>query len=294
MTRVALIGPGAVGGSVAAWIAQAPGVALSLCVRTPFDRLVVETPDGTLAVDAAMLVDPAGAEPVDWVLVATKAYDAPAAASWLKRLVGPATRVAVLQNGVEHVERFAPYLPAEQIVPAIVDIPAERSAPGRIRQRRFGSIIVPAGRNGEDFARLFAVSPIEIVTTDDWLSAAWFKLCVNSAGAVSALTLQPAGVARRAPIAAIMRDLVSECAAVGRAVGARLPDDVADEVVRRYQEGPPDSINSMHADRVEGRPMEVDARQGVIVRLGRAHGVATPVNAMVAALLEAAGDLPDS
>jgi 2-dehydropantoate 2-reductase len=285
--RIALIGPGAVGGSVAAWMAQGEGVELILCVRTPFDRLIVETPTGVLSVGADMLTDPAAAEPVDWVLVATKAYDSNAAIPWLERLVGPGTRVAVLQNGVEHVERFSAFVPADRIVPAIVDIPAERSAPGRIRQRRSGSVIVPAGTNGEDFVRLFEASPILASTTDDWVSAAWFKLSLNSAGAVSALTLQPAGISSREPIAAIMRSLVSECAAVGRAEGAALAEDIAEEVVRRYQASPPDSINSMHADRAEGRPMEVDARHGVIVRRGRKHGIPTPVNEIVLALLEA-------
>ena len=285
--KIAVIGPGAVGGSVAAWVAQGEGVELILCARTPFDRLVVEHPAGSLELAPRLVTDPADAEIADWVLIATTAYDAASAALWLARLVGPATRVAVLQNGVEHVDRFAPHLPADRIVPAIVDIPAERSRPGRIRQRRNGTIIVPAGRNGEDFVRLFDASPIEASTSEDWLSAAWAKLCLNSAGAVSALTLKPAGISQREPIASIMRALVEECAAVGRAEGAELPDDIAERVIGHYRASPPDSVNSLHADRIAGRPMEVDARNGVIVRLGRRHGIDTPANAMVTALLEA-------
>ena len=50
----------------------------------------------------------------------------------------------------------------------------------------------------------------------------------------------------------------------------------------------PDAENSMVADRRAGRPMEVDARNGVIVRLGQKHGVPAPVNALMVALLEAA------
>ena len=61
------------------------------------------------------------------------------------------------------------------------------------------------------------------------------------------------------------------------------------QVVAGYRAGPADGINSLHADRLAGRPMEIDARNGVIVRRGAVHGIATPVNAMVAALLEAAG-----
>lgn len=289
-TSIAVIGPGAVGATVAAWLAQNPALEVAVCVRTAFDRLEVETPGGPITASPRVLTAPDEAEVVDWAIVTTKTYDAVATGAWLARLVGPDTRVAVLQNGVEHVARFSADVPAERITPAVVDIPAERSAPGRVRQRRDGTILVPDGEAGDAFVALFAHTPIAVSTTPDFTTAAWKKLALNCAGAVNALTLQPSGVARREPIADIMRALVGECVAVGRAEGAVLPDDLPDTVVEGYRSGPADGVNSLHADRAAGRPMELDARNGVIVRLGARHGNATPVNAMVVALLEAAAE----
>jgi 2-dehydropantoate 2-reductase len=74
--------------------------------------------------------------------------------------VGPETRLVVLRNGVEHVEPFLDRLPAERIVPAVVDIPAERDAPGRIRQRRDGWLKVPDSEAGRAFVALLAHTPI--------------------------------------------------------------------------------------------------------------------------------------
>jgi 2-dehydropantoate 2-reductase len=193
-------------------------------MRTRFAGLAVETPEGPIAASPRQLSDPAEAEPVDWVLVTTKAYDVAGAARWLERLAGPDTRVAVLQNGVEHAARFAPYMPAERILPVMVDIPAERDAPGRIRQRRRGKMLVPAGADGREFAGFFADTGIDVAETGDFPSAVWRKLCVNSAGAVMALTLEGNGVAWREPAAGVMRALVAECIAVGRAEGADLAD----------------------------------------------------------------------
>ncbi|EJL26826.1 2-dehydropantoate 2-reductase [Caulobacter sp. AP07] len=286
--RIAVIGPGAVGGAVAAWLAQNPALTVEVCARTAFDRLEVETPGGPLVANPRVLTAPDQASPVDWALITTKTYDAAATGAWLAALVGPATRVAVLQNGVEHVERFTPYIDPARITPAVVDIPAERAAPGRIRQRRDGTILVPEGAAGDAFVALFAHTPIAVSTTADFRTAAWKKLALNCAGAVNALTLKPAGIARREPIADIMRALVGECVAVGRAQGADLPDDLPETVVAGYRASPTDGVNSLHADRAAGRPMELDARNGVIVRLGARHGIATPVNTMVVALLEAA------
>jgi 2-dehydropantoate 2-reductase len=248
--------------------------------------LEIETPRGPLTAQLKVLTDPAAGAPVEWVLVATKAYDAAGAATWFPQLVSQGTRVAVLQNGVEHRERFAPWLPADRIVPVMVDIPCERIAPTKIRQRAPGKMAVPDDEAGRDYAALFNGTIFELSVTPDFKTVAWRKLCLNSAGVISALLLQPAGVMRDDAIGELGRQLVRECVAVGRAEGAVLPDDVPDNVVETYRKSPPDSINSMHADRAAGRPMEIDARNGVIVRLGRKHGIPTPCNQMAVGLLE--------
>ena len=77
---------------------------------------------------------------------------------------------------------------------------------------------------------------------------------------------------------------------VGRAEGARLEDSLPDDIVASARRAPRDTLNSMAADRIAGRPTEHDARNGVIVRLGRKHGIAAPMNALMVALLEAAQD----
>lgn len=292
---IAVVGPGAVGGTIAAWLSRSPLVEeMVLCARSPLDRLVVETPDGSIIeAEPRVVTDPDQiTAPVDWVLIATKAYDVAGAAAWLKPLLGPNTRVAVLQNGVEHVERFTPFLPADRILPVIVDVPAERTGPGRIQHRRNGTVTVPAGEAGEAFAGLFAESVIEASTADDFLTAAWTKLSLNCAGAVNALTGEPGGVVRAEGVADLMREMVWECVRVGRAVGADLGDEIPDWVVERAMTSPADSVNSLLGDRLAGRPMEWDARNGVIVRLGRVHGIATPVNAMASTLLAAVGWRP--
>lgn len=287
MISVAIVGPGAIGGTVAAWLAQNPNIDVTLCARTPFKRLRIETPDGVIEAAPRVLLDPSNAEPVDWVLIATKIYDSVAAADWMIPLTGVNTRVAVLQNGVEHVARFKPYMTPERIVPVIVDIPAERRGSGDIRQRRFGSLLTPVTQNGAGFVALFSGTPIAAATTPDFTTALWKKLCINCGGAIFALTRQPSGVARRDDIRDAMRGLMQECAAVGRAEGANVDDAFIQEAVDRYRNGPTDSVNSILADRLAGRPMEIDARNGVVVRLGAKHGIPAPLNAFAVALLQA-------
>ncbi len=288
MARIAIVGPGAIGGVIAAWLSRTGRHSLVLCARTPVSDIVVETPDETITVNASTITDPLKATPVDWVLVATKTYDAAAAAEWLPGLRTENTPVAVLQNGVEHRERFARWLRPDQIVPALLYCPAERVAPNRIRQRRAARIDVPDDALGREFAGLFAGVSVEIAARADFQTALWRKLSVNCVGALNALLLEPEGIFRNPAVAEIARGLAGECVAVARAEGAVLDENAVEAVLELYRQNPPDTVNSIHADRLAGRRMEVDARNGVIVRLGRKHGIATPYNHMATVLLEMA------
>jgi 2-dehydropantoate 2-reductase len=287
MERVAVVGPGAIGSVIAAWLGQVPDVDLVVCARRPLDTLVVETPVRRITVRPTVLTRTEEAMPVDWVLVATKAYDAAGAGEWLRGLASKEAPVAILQNGVEHRERFAPYVPPEQIVPVIVDCPAERSSDGFVRQRGRALMTVEAGERGAAFAALFHGTEVEVKLSEDLLSVAWRKLCLNAAGVISAILLQPAGVMRDDALQKAAAEIVRECIAVGRANGARLDDTIVDQVIEAYCRAPPDAINSLHADCQARRPTELDARNGVIVRLGRKHGIATPCNELAVALVQA-------
>jgi 2-dehydropantoate 2-reductase len=286
-TSILLVGPGAIGATLAAWLAQDDRNDVTVAVRTPIDSLEVTTPQGIIRAKPRVVTDPAQARHVDWILVATKAYDSESAAAWFPAATGRHTRLAVIQNGVEHVARFEQHFARERIVPVMIDLPADRTAPGRTTQRGPAKMVVPAGKNGADFIKLFAATNFDLSQTDDFTTAVWRKLCLNSAGAVSAVVLKGAGISHHEGVAELMRAIVRECVAVGRAERATLPDTVPDEIVAGARRAPPDAENSMVADRRAGRPMEIDARNGVIVRLGKTHGIDTPMNALMVALLEA-------
>lgn len=288
MTSIAIVGPGAIGGTVAAWLAQRQDFDISVCVRTPIADLVVETPQGTIRATPRVVSEPDQASPVDWVLVATKAYSAETTRPWLEGLCGPDTRVAIIQNGVEQVRLFEHLVSRDRLVPVMINLPAARSAPGRIVQSRHGIIAVPAGHNGEDFVALFAHTEIEAEAHADFLSQLWVKLCGNSTAIIPALTLRAPGPVWSDELEAIVRGVADECAAVGRAEGAEVPQSVVDATVSAMKAMKEGSVaGSIHADRLAGNQMEVDARNGVIVRLGEKHGIATPYNRMLVTLLGA-------
>jgi 2-dehydropantoate 2-reductase len=292
MPSITIIGPGAIGGTVAAWLAQDPINQVSICARTPFSQLRVDTPNRTLIATPPLFFSPNKNQlvPQDWVLIATKAYDVDTAVQWLPELISDYTRVAILQNGVEHIERFSPYVDRQILVPVVVDLPAERRAPGHIRQKGTGNLISPDTENGRDFAELFTHTALTATTTTDFKTQAWKKLALNATGALSALLLKSIDLELHPEIEGLVRQIVSECIQVGRAEGATLPDELEDQILEGYRHPSTPSINSLHSDRLAGRPMEIDARNGAVVRFGQRHGIDTPMNQLMVTLLKATQD----
>ncbi len=287
MARVAIVGVGAIGGALAGLLETAGHHQITLCTRRPLTSLTVHTPDGEVHVNAHNATDPKSAEPVDWVIVATKTYDAEGAAAWLPALCANHAPVAIVQNGVEHRERFAPWVDGQHLLPVVIDCPVERKSDGTVHVRGGTLMKVEDAPLGRDFARLFTGTKAKVELVENFATAAWWKLCINSVGALNALTLKPASVLWEEPMAELARAMVEECAAVGRAEGAQLEENIADQVMALYRAHPADAVNSLLADRLAGRKMEIDARNGAIVRKGEKHGIPTPLNRMAVTLLNA-------
>jgi 2-dehydropantoate 2-reductase len=132
----------------------------------------------------------------------------------------------------------------------------------------------------------------DLEMTDDFLSVAWRKLLSNSLGGLMALTGRRAGAFARPDLADLALAYVTESLTVARAEGARLPDSLAEDLVEQLTTCPPDLGSSILADRNASRPLEWEARNGVIVRRARAHGIPTPIGDVLVALLAATSDGP--
>jgi 2-dehydropantoate 2-reductase len=152
---VAVVGLGSIGGVAAGVLAAAGRHDIVARARRPIGRLTLEQNHGP--VELALLTDPAQATPVDWVLLSTKAYRTAATAPWLARLCTPATRIAVMQNGIDHVARVAPVAQGATVVPVLVYYNGERLAPDRVRLRHAGKfdVVVADDETGHAFASLF-------------------------------------------------------------------------------------------------------------------------------------------
>jgi 2-dehydropantoate 2-reductase len=290
---VAVIGLGGVGGGAAGSLAAAGQHDVIACVRQPIARFTLERAEGAVETPLHMLIDPARAKPVDWVLVCTKTHQTVAAGPWLARLCTPATRVAVLQNGIDHVARVEPLARGASIVPVLVYYNGERLAPDRVRIRHAGphDAVVADDEPGRAFVDLFDGTPLRIVRSADFATLAWRKLLINAvANPITALTLQRQAVLRRPDVQELCRSILDEAVAVARAEGVKLAEDETARTIATLENFSGELGTSMYFDRLAGRRLEAEALSGAIVAAGDRYGMAMPLNRALLTLLRAIND----
>jgi 2-dehydropantoate 2-reductase len=289
----ALVGPGAIGSTIAALL-YAAGHEVLLCGRTPRGAIEVRV-DGRapIVVPGPVQTDPdTVAGPVDVVLLAVKDTQYAASAPWLARLCGPDTVVCALQNGVEQTDRLRPHCPESAVVPAAIWIAAETRPEGWVQVLSAPRLVLPDDAAAARLAAAMDGTGIAVELDPDFVSAAWRKLLVNAVVGFMVLSGRRSGMFRRDDVAALAREYLAECLAVARAEGATLPDGVVDEIADMLKQAPTDMATSMLVDREAHRPLEWDIRNGVIQRKGAAHGIATPISDVLVPLLAAASDGP--
>ncbi len=288
-----MVGAGAIGSTFAAELLRTGRHDVVMVARTPRTELVMVTPDGSTTFDVPVVTGIDDPEPLDWVLVATKANQTDAVAPLVTALSGPSTRVLALQNGVEARARLGPHVGEDAVVECVVQCPAERLPDGTVRRRGPAQLVLADDDAGRELQAMYAGSEADITLTDDLTTALWRKLCVNAAGGgITGLTVRSMGVLHEPRVRELAATLIAECAAVGRAHGARLDADDERAVLDGMLAQPADATTSMMRSRRDGEPVEHDAITGAVFRAAARTGVDVPVTTVVDTLLAATSPSP--
>jgi 2-dehydropantoate 2-reductase len=296
--RIAVMGAGGVGGRLGARLIQA-GADVTLVARGEHLQamqrrgLRLNQANGHLTVPVNATDDPSKIGPVDLVLLTVKTYQIADAANSMEPLVGPETQVITLQNGVDSasvlLEKFGP----DRVLPGTSYTIASIESPGVIRQQSKTMRIVFGREDGqitpETKAALDCLTPaIDAELSTDIASVLWSKFLLTAPGnAINATS--------RFPITRLIqtdegRDLLigamEEVAAVGVAAGVNIDPDAIQKGLSFMESLPQDQRMSMLTDIEAGRPLELEAQSGAVVRIGRRVGVPTPINDSLYALLQ--------
>jgi 2-dehydropantoate 2-reductase len=300
LMRIAVVGAGGVGGGFGAALAKA-GADVTFIARGAHlaamksDGLRVNSPRGdTHLVPTQATDDPASIGKVDVVLFCVKLWDVESAGEHIKPLVGSATAVIPLQNGIDAADRLLPILGRDAVMGGVAQISASIIKPGVINQvgifmrMIFGELDGKVSKRGEALLALCQKAGFDVTLSEQILTDLWMKFILLATNAsITASTRQPIGKLRDDPdIHATIVAAVREVHAIGRAKGIALPADAAEKVLEFIGHAPPAMKASMALDLERGNRLELPWLGGKVVELGRELGVPTPVHSTMYALLK--------
>ncbi|MCX4180996.1 oxidoreductase [Enterobacter sp. HSTU-ASh6] len=289
---IALMGPGAIGTTIAAVLHDAGRTPL-LCGRTAHPELRLRDDEGETVVPGPVLTDPTViTRPADLVFVAVKTTQNADSAGWLRALCDENTVVCALQNGVEQKAQLEPWVNGATVLPSVVWFPAQREPDASVWLRARPRLTLPDVPQAKRVVDALQGTRCAVELSADFSTVAWRKLLQNAVAGLMVLANRRAGMFRREDVSELSLAYLREGLAVARAEGATLDDEVAQEILANFQRAPADLGTSILADRQADRPLEWDIRNGVIQRYGRKHGIAVPISDVVVPLLAAGSEGP--
>jgi len=297
--RIATVATGGIGGFLAFKLTKGGHQVATIARGAHLDSIV----ENGLALDGSAGVesirpwiatdDPSKVGEVDAIIFGVKGDGLEAAAKACLPMLGSDTVVVPFLNGVEASDRLLKFLPEQNVANGMAQISTTITSPGVIKQTGEFNVFTFAERDSRPSDRIDALrmaineASSSAPPTDDIERDVWSKFVLFSA--VSGIT-----AAGRCTIEDIMtipqlgelfRKVVAETAAIGRALGVSLPDNIEDKVWSTAVALPPKMRASTAIDLEYGRSLEIEWISGAAARLSEKAGVAAPANAALYALL---------
>ncbi len=303
--KIAVLGTGGVGGYYGARLAAA-GNDVTFIARGAHlaalrsEGLRLESPLGDLHLQPLQATDdPAAVGPVGLLLVTVKTYQLDAAIAAMAPLLDAGTTVLPLLNGVDISERIAATIGPERVLVGLCGLSSAVAAPGVIRHVTPGEFVRLGEPDGsltpraEAIAALLQAAGINALATARIRREQWLKFLVLApfAGVCSLTRHTKQAVWDDPDTRALLEAAVREVEALSRARGVDWgDDDPTTRTLERIAAMPPHMQPSMALDLQRGRPLELEAITGAVVRMGAETGVDVPVNRCIYAALKLHAD----
>ena len=297
--RIAVMGAGSIGGYFGGMLAQS-GNDVTLIARGKHletirkDGLKILNDDGHFLVKCDATDDPTGIGVVDLVILPVKTYQNDMAIPPLRSLIDSSTSILCLQNGMDSYQSITRLLQIQDPLPGAAYIEAGVQSPGIIRQSGtvvkivFGELNGTLSSRGTEIQKVLSDSGIDTQFTTDILKTLWTKfLFISTMAGITCLTRETlAQLVPKEDWPNIIIDCMKEIEAVGRGNNINLENDVVKTTMDYITESLENMQASMHTDLMAGRPLELDALNGAVVRAGKLADIPTPINSLIYAMLK--------
>lgn len=304
--RLATMATGGIGGFLAVKLTQAGHEVATIARGAHLEAirangLTLSNADGETTIRPWIATDdPAAVGPVDVVIFGVKAGGLRSAAEACRPLLAPHTLVAPFLNGVEAPDLLARILPPENVGAGVARISTTIGAPGVIKQVGLQNRFVFAERDSRPSERVQALADalagagVGVEVSDDIDRELWSKFVLFSgvSGVTAAARCRIGDILDSPELTALFRTLVAETAALARARGVAVADDVEARVFDAIQRLPREMRASTAIDLEKGAALETEWINGAVARLSAEAGLSAPANQAISAVLSLYKDGP--
>lgn len=291
--KIAIMGSGGIGGYLGFKMVKA-GYDVTFIARGAHLKamqekgLALHTFEGEDHVDVTAVDDSSAVGPVDMILFSVKLYDTMDAAEMCRPMMGDDTFILTLQNGVESVDLISSVVGPDRTLGGSIYVSANIESPGVIRHNggndliRYGETV--KSDRMEKVARLLEDAGLNGQPAEDMRAMLWekFVLLASNAGLGGMTDKSARQMCTDDDIRPLFISGLQEVLDIARAEKIAVDPDVVG-VVMAYMDNLPeefDLIASQLLDKRNGKKLELEWLQGTIHRLGRKHGVPTPIHSM--------------
>ena len=296
--RIAIMGSGGLGGYFGARLAQG-GADVHFIARGRHleamrsEGLRIDGPEPMHLARVNATDQPVEVGVADVVMLCVKLWDTEQAIAQMRPMVGPQTAIVSFQNGVLKDQYLRAAFDERQLMGGVGYVATTISAPGVIRQTGpmqrlvFGEFDGSRSARGEALLAACLAGGIKAELSDHILREIWQKyvFLVGLSGTTTTMRKTIGPIRSHPQTRAFLLDVMREVVAVGRAHGVPLPENYAEVRLQLADDVSPDMTSSMHHDLQRGNKLEVRWLAGGVVELGKAKGVATPLNRAIADIL---------
>jgi len=299
--KIMIMGAGAVGGYFGSRL-QLSGQDMYFIARGDHCEVMrekglrVEGISGDVTLEVKASNEPSEFGEMDLVILCVKSQDTHAALEQIGPCVSEDTLILTLQNGVENEAWISARYGIESTIGGVAYIGVGVERPGIIVNQTHGRIamgrLVQEGVHEDRFQEIVKVitnAGISLAVTDDIMKRKWGKLTWNAVfNPVSVLTDQSSYVLKSSPgMRALLHGIIMEVILVAHSEGIVLDFESITRKMFDLPRAVEGTKTSMLQDFEKGKPLELEALNGVVVRKGRGHGIPTPLNEAIMGLVKA-------
>ncbi|MEI7846823.1 MAG: 2-dehydropantoate 2-reductase [Chloroflexota bacterium] len=293
-TKIVIVGLGGVGGYFGGLLAKCyadnPEIEIYFVARGEHLKIVQEkglkliTETDTFQIFPFLTTnDVAKIGLADYIIMSPKSYDLESTVEQIKPMIGSDTVILPLLNGIDNSERIRNLLPETEVWDGCCYIVAKIKEPGVVENAGNIHRIVFGYKNQSNerlhiFEKLLIDAGIEARFYENILTEIWkkFFFISTSASLTSYFDVSYGEILTDKERLQTLIDISTELIKIANAEGITIDKSEIEKLIHQFEKLPVGTTTSMHRDFQAEKNTETDSLTGIVLKLGRKHGIATP------------------